>query len=67
MGGYLQGSTQQLMAVAKLQVMTLLRFLSGPEDGEDGTPDRCARADLSFTIMLHKVYLQAVVCELQRQ
>lgn len=47
--------------------MTLSRLLSGPEDGEDGMSDRCARADVSSTTMLHKVHLQAMVCMLQQQ
>lgn len=41
------------MAGAELQVMTLSRFLSGPEDGEDGMPHRCARADMPSTTVLH--------------
>lgn len=55
------------MAAAELQVMTLSRFLSGPEDGEDGMPDRCARADMSSTTMLHMMHLEAMVCGLQRR
>lgn len=47
--------------------MTLSRLLSGLEDGEDGMSDRCARADMSSTTMLHTVLLQAMVCGLQRQ
>lgn len=55
------------MAGAEQQVMTLSRFLSGLENGEDGMPDRCARADMSSTTMLHTVHLQAMVCELQQK
>lgn len=52
---------------AGLQVMTLSQFLSGPEDGEDGMPDRCARTDMSTTTMLHRMHLQTMVCALQRR
>lgn len=55
------------MAGAELQVMTLSRFLSGLEDGEDGMPERCARADMSSTKMQHSVHSQALVCGLQRR
>lgn len=41
------------MAGAEQQVMTLSRFLSGPVDGEDGMPDKCARADMPSTTVLH--------------